>query len=346
MKSKFSKSILVCGGAGFMGSNFIRYIHNTYHDYKIVNLDLLTYAGNLDNLKDVESSKRYEFIHGDIGDKPLVDAILVKNKFDVVINFAAESHVDRSLVDAFQFIRTNVQGAYILLESVRRHRVPRFIYISTDEVYGDISAGIKSSEDYPFTPTNPYSATKAGADLMTQAYMKTHRVPALIIRSSNNFGPYQYPEKLHGLVISNFLEGIKIPVHGNGKHLRSWLHVEDFCRVLDLIMHKADDFKIYNISGEEKSNIEVIKMIAGILNKDYSQYIEFVNDRPGPDLRYALDHSLIEKELGWERKHSYSDSLKGVIDWYAKNKPWWQKIKKDKDFLEHYEKQRKGVYDL
>ncbi|MDO8729088.1 MAG: GDP-mannose 4,6-dehydratase, partial [bacterium] len=186
MKSKFSKTVLICGGAGFMGSNFIRHLHNTYPDYKVVNLDLLTYAGNLDNLKDIEGSERYEFIHGDIGDKPLVDALLAKNKFDVVINFAAESHVDRSLVDAFQFIRTNVQGAYILLESVRHHKVPRFIYISTDEVYGDIPPGTRSPEDYPLTPTNPYSATKAGADLMVQAYMKTHRVPALIVRSSNN----------------------------------------------------------------------------------------------------------------------------------------------------------------
>ncbi|MDO8729219.1 MAG: GDP-mannose 4,6-dehydratase, partial [bacterium] len=206
--------------------------------------------------------------------------------------------------------------------------------------------GTRSPEDYPLTPTNPYSATKAGADLMVQAYMKTHRVPALIVRSSNNFGSYQYPEKLHGLVITNLLEGIKIPVHGNGEHLRSWLHVQDFCAALDLIMHKAEDFKIYNISGEEKSNIEVIKAIAGILDKDYSQHVEFVNDRLGPDLRYAPDHSLIEKELGWKRKYTYADSLKEVIDWYAKNRPWWQKIKKNTDFLEHYEKQRKGIYDL
>ena len=219
-----------------MGSNFIRHLYRNYPDYKIVNLDLLTYAGNLDNLKDVEVNERYEFIHGDICDKLLVDALLAKNKFDVVINFAAESHVDRSIVDAFQFVRTNLQGAYILLESVRYHKVPRFIYISTDEVYGDIPPGTKSSEQYPLNPTNPYAASKAGADLMVQAYMKTHHVPALIIRSSNNFGPYQYPEKLHGMVITNFLEGIKIPVHGNGQHLRSWIHVSDFCVALDLIM--------------------------------------------------------------------------------------------------------------
>jgi len=336
----------VCGGAGFMGSNFIRHLHTKYPEYQIWNLDLLTYAGNLENLADLASSNRYRFIQGDIGDKVLVENLLATEHFDVVFNFAAESHVDRSLINAFQFIKTNIQGAYVLLEAVRQYKVPRFIYISTDEIYGDIPNGIRTSETHPLQPSNPYAASKASADLMVQSYIKTHKVPALILRSSNNYGPYQYPEKLHSLIITNLLEGKKVPMHGHGKHVRSWIHVQDFCNALDLVMHRAKDFSIYNIAGEEKSNLEVMQAIAKTLSKNHQEHLETVNDRPGADYRYSPDDAKIKKELGWELQHRYEASLPAVISWYQKNPSWWASIKQKQEFTEHYRKQSRGEYDL
>jgi len=329
-----------------MGSHFVRHLHAKYSHYQIFNLDLLTYAGNPENLADLGQSERYHFIRGDIGDKVLIEDLLAKHSFDAVIDFTAESHVDRSIVDAFQFIKTNVQGAYVLLEAVRQHKIPRFIYISTDEIYGDIPPGRKTSESYPFNPTNPYAASKAAADLMVQAFIKTHKVPALIVRSSNNFGSHQYPEKLHSLVITNLLEGKKIPVHGSGYHVRSWVHVQDFCNALDLVMHRAPDYQIYNVSGEEKSNREVMKAIADILEKDIERYSEYVPDRPGADFRYAADSAKIQKELGWEPRYAYADSIEDVVRWYGDNEDWWRKIKQKREFLEHYAKQSRGQYDL
>jgi len=329
-----------------MGSNFVRFLHNKYPSYKIFNLDLLTYAGNPENLDDLAGSERYEFIRGDIGDKLLVENLFAKHGFEIVINFAAESHVDRSIVNAFQFIKTNIQGAYILLEAVRQHKIPRFVYISTDEIYGDIPKGIKTSEEYPLNPSNPYAASKASADLIVQSYIRTHKLPAVILRSSNNYGPYQYPEKLNSLVITNVLDGKKIPIHGSGVHVRSWIHVQDFCAALDMVMHRAADGKIYNISGEEKTNLEIINLIAEALDKDPAQYVEFVNDRPGADLRYSPDHSRIAKDLGWERRYHYTETLANLVDWYIKNRGWWIKIKQKSDFLDHYDKQRRGIYDL
>lgn len=329
-----------------MGSHFVRHLAAKYPHYQIFNLDLLTYAGNPENLADLEQSERYHFIRGDIGDKILVEDLFAKHSFDAVIDFTAESHVDRSIVDAFQFIKTNVQGAYVLLETVRQRKIPRFLYISTDEIYGDIPLLVKTPESYPFNPTNPYAASKAAADLMVQAFIKTHKVPALIVRSSNNFGSHQYPEKLHSLVITNLLEGKKIPVHGSGSHVRSWVHVQDFCDAVDCIMHEAEDFKIYNVAGEEKSNMEVLKAIAHILGKDATEYAEYVPDRPGADFRYAADDSKIHRELGWQPRHTYEDSIEDVVRWYVENKDWWQKIKQKREFLEHYEKQSRGQYDL
>lgn len=339
-------NVLICGGSGFMGSNFIRHLHNKYSQYKIFNLDLLTYAGNPDNLVDIVSSYRYQFIHGDIGDRGLVEDLFSKNNFTAVINFAAESHVDRSIRDASQFIKTNVQGAYVLLDVVCHYKIPRYIYISTDEIYGDVPRGVKSGESYPPQPTNPYAASKAAADLIVQSFIKTHKVPAVILRSSNNYGPYQYPEKLHSLVITNLLEGKKVPVHGKGHHLRSWIHVQDFCNALDLVMHKGSDYKIYNVAGEERSNMEVIRAVAGVLGKDHSAYVEYVSDRPGADFRYAPDHSRISKELQWSRVHNYDEALPAIISWYDKNRDWWVKIKQRKEFQDHYEKQSRGWYDL
>lgn len=329
-----------------MGSNFVRYLHNKYPEYKIFNLDLLTYAGNPANLTDLADSERYHFIHGDIGDKSLVEYLLKQHAFEVVVNLAAESHVDRSIINTLEFIRTNIQGAYTLLEAIRLYKVPRFIFISTDEIYGDVPPGVHTPEDYPLQPTNPYAASKASADLLVQSYIKTHKVPALILRSSNNFGPFQYPEKLHALVVTNFLEGKKIPVHGHGRHLRSWIHVQDFCNALDLMMHQAEDFKIYNICGEEKSNLEVIQMIGAALGKNYEDHVEYVSDRPGPDFRYAPDCTNISKELAWKRNYHYKDSLEQLVNWYSSNAMWWHDIKQKQDFQQHYEKQRKGQYDL
>mgnify|MGYP001582757572 CR=1 FL=1 len=249
------KNILICGGSGFIGSNFIRYLFHKYQNYRIFNLDLLTYAGNPENLLDVENhetaaqsdKRRYQFIRGDICDGVLLGNLFDKYNFSAVINFAAESHVDRSFINVFDFVRTNIEGVRSLIEICRKSRVPRFIQISTDEIYGPVPEGF-SGEDAPFRPSNPYAASKAAADLLVQSYIRTHQVPALIIRSSNNFGPYQYPEKLIPLVISNIIEGKKVPVHGSGEHRRSWIHVNDFCSAIDLVLHKAPDYSIYNIS--------------------------------------------------------------------------------------------------
>lgn len=351
MTSKHKK-ILICGGCGFMGSHFIRHIYNKYPNCVINNLDLLTYAGNLENLQDIEkkeknlskNNKRYFFIKGDINDKMLLQELFKRENFDVVINFAAESHVDRSIHDAVEFIRTNIQGAYILLDTLRAAKIARYIYISTDEVYGDIPSGIHSNENYPIQPVNPYSASKASADLMVQSYIKTHKMPAIILRSSNNYGTHQYPEKLHALVITNLLEKKKIPVHGKGNHIRSWLHVLDFCNALDLIMHKGRDFQIYNISGEEKTTLQVIEVIAELFGVDSSKYITFVQDRPGPDFRYSPDHSKISNELGWHRQYKHSEAMKDLVVWYKKNKSWWVYIKKKSEYEDFYKKIVQGHY--
>lgn len=346
------RSVLICGGCGFMGSHFVRYLYTKYPQYKIYNLDLLTYAGNRENLTDIEtmeqrqreSEKRYFFIKGDIGNRLLIDKVFSDYSPDVVINFAAQSHVDRSIINAVEFIRTNVHGAYILLEAARKHKIPRFIYISTDEIYGNIPPGLQTAEDYPLQPTNPYAASKASADLMVQAYIKTHKTPAIILRSSNNYGSHQYPEKLHPLVMTGLIAGHIIPVHGGGGHTRSWLHVSDFCRALDLIMHQSENFKIYNISGEERTTLEVIRTIAEILGKELRKYTRFVNDRPGPDYRYSPDCSLIRQDLGWQRQQSYEKVIKEVVDWYLTNRNWWRKIKNKKGFREYYKKQTSGLY--
>lgn len=351
MSSKHKK-ILICGGCGFMGSHFIRHLYNKYSDYIVYNLDLLTYAGNLENLQDIKNQekhlpknkKRYFFIKADINDKVFLKRLFTKENFDVVINFAAESHVDRSIHNAIEFIRTNIQGAYILLDTLRAVNIPRYIYISTDEVYGNIPYGIHSDENYPIQPVNPYSASKASADLMVLSYIKTHKMPAMILRSSNNYGTHQYPEKLHALVITNLLEKKKIPVHGKGNHIRSWLHVLDFCNALDLIMHKGRDFQIYNISGEEKTTLQVIEIIAELFGVDSSKYIAFVQDRPGPDFRYSPDHTKISKELGWKRKYKHSEAIKDIVSWYKKNKAWWENIKRRAEFKDYYKKIVQGHY--
>ncbi len=345
------KNILICGGSGFIGSNFIRYIYNKYPDYRIFNLDLLTYAGNPENLIDIEqkevkqspTSQRYHFFRGDICDNTLLSDIFDRYKFDIVVNFAAESHVDRSFVNVFDFIRTNIEGVRSLVEAARRYNVARFIQISTDEIYGSVSSGF-STEEAPFRPSNPYAASKAAADLLIQSYIRTHRVPALIIRGSNNYGPFQYPEKLIPLAISNIIEGKKVPIHGFGEHRRSWINVNDFCNAIDIIIHKAADHSIFNVSGEEKTNLEILEIIARHLKINSKDYREHTNDRPGADLRYAPDSSRLKSELGWFPKHQIENSIGDVVKWYFNNQDWWKAIKKSEAFQSHYQKQSKAEY--
>lgn len=343
------RRVLITGGSGFIGSNFIRHVYHTYSQVHIVNLDFLTYAGNPDNLKDIElreaqlapSERRYVFVEGDICDEALLDRIFSEHKFDLVVHFAAESHVDRSIFSVIHFIRTNIDGTRALVEAVRRHNTSRLIHISTDEVYGSIGGG-QVTEEAPFRPSNPYSASKAGADLLVQAYMRTHNVPVIIVRGSNNYGPYQYPEKLIPLAITNMLEGKRVPIHGTGEHIRSWLHVQDFCRAIDLIVHNAPDHSVYNVSGEELSNLQVIAELARHLGKNPDEHRHHVNDRPGADSRYALDSSKLRRELGWSRIYSFHSAIEEVVNWYVANETWWKNIRLKPGFLDHYERQSNG----
>lgn len=343
--------ILITGGCGFIGSNFVRYLYEKYPSYQIVNLDALTYAGNVENLSDIEAreqgvlfeNRRYQFMKGDISDVMLVESLFKKYPFQNIFHFAAETHVDRSFFNVSDFLRTNIQGTWALLEAARRHRTPRFVHISTDEVYGSVESGF-SSEDAPLRPSNAYASSKAGADLLVQSYMKSFDSPALIIRGSNNFGPYQYPEKLIPLAVTNLIEQKHIPVHGTGLHTRSWLHVHDFCRAIDLIAHRASAPAIYNVAGEPKTNIEILHAIADILGEDIAKYARHINDRPGADLRYAPDAGALERDLSWRRVHSIESSLRDVIQWYVDRKNWWQKIKAQKEFSDHYEKQSRGLW--
>ncbi len=343
MPNSAHKKILVTGGAGFIGSNFIRHIHNKYSKYTIYNLDLLTYAGNLDNLKDIQASKRYFFIKGDICDSKLISKLFKKHHFDIVVNFAAESHVDRSITNDYHFFRTNLTGVHNLIALVRQFAIPRFIQISTDEIYGDVLKGV-SGEGHPMQPSNPYAASKAAADLVVQSYMRTHRLPLLIVRGSNNYGPYQFPEKLIPLTITNLFEDKLIPIHGDGKQLRRWLHVDDFCEAIDLVMHKGQDFSIYNVAGLETSNVDIVKNIAKLLKKKPDEFIYFIDDRPGGDRRYAPDATKIKKDLGWQLKRPIKSHLTDVVSWYLSNKPWWDTIKKTKDFKDYYKRQLNSEY--
>ncbi len=315
--------ILVTGGAGFIGSNFIRHILNRYNEYKIINLDKLTYCGNLDNLKDIEGKSNYEFVKGDICEEGVVDKLVSKS--DAVINFAAQTHVDRSIIDASEFVNTNVFGTYVLLEAVKRHNIRRYIQISTDEVYGSCEEG-SFSEDSPLKPNSPYAASKAGADLLVRSYFVTYNLPAIITRSSNNFGPYQYPEKVIPLFITNALGDKKVPLYGDGLNVRDWLYVLDNCRAIDLVLHKGQTGHIYNIgSGNELTNLALTKLILKLLAKP-QDLIEPVKDRPGHDRRYSLDSVKI-RNLGWQPQYNFSEAIEEVIEWYKDNESWWQNLK-------------------
>jgi len=327
--------ILVTGGAGFIGSNFIQHILKQHDRWEITNLDKLTYAGNLDNLKDVHDHPRYNFIKGDIADREMVDRLLSRG-VDAIVNFAAESHVDRSIEDASPFIETNVKGTQVLLEGSRKHQVQRFIQISTDEVYGSIDSG-SFDEASPLSPSSPYSASKAAADLLCQAYFQTYHLPVIITRCTNNFGPYQFPEKLIPLVITNALENKSIPVYGDGLNSRDWIFVIDHCRAIDMVLQKGEPGQIYNIAGmNEKTNLELIQQLLQLLDKP-GELIQFVADRPGHDRRYAVDTTKISQELGWGPEYSFEKALAVTVDWYLKNESWWRQIKSG-EYASYYDR--------
>jgi len=317
--------LLVTGGAGFIGSNFVHYALKEHPNWDVTNLDRLTYAGNLENLKEIQDQSGYHFVKGDIADRKLIDKLLGQG-FDVIVNFAAESHVDRSILDASPFIETNVKGTQVLLEGAKKHGIQRFIQVSTDEVYGSIDNG-RFTEESHLSPSSPYSASKTAADLLCRAYFKTHHLPVIITRCTNNFGPYQFPEKLIPLAITNALEGKHVPVYGDGLNIRDWIFVSDHCRALDAAIQKGKLGEIYNIgSGNEKTNLELIHKLLELLDKPQS-LIQFVTDRPAHDRRYALDCAKIATELGWKPYYSFGKALSATVDWYLKNESWWRSIK-------------------
>ena len=329
--------LLVTGGAGFIGSNFIRYVLTEHSDAHVTNLDKLTYAGNLENLADVSEDARYRFIRGDVADTDAVERLLQKG-FDAVIHFAAESHVDRSLEDAAPFLRTNILGTQTLLEAARRHSVPRFLHISTDEVYGSAPPGAAFDEQSPLAPSSPYAASKAAADLLVLSYMHNHNFPAIVLRCTNNYGPHQFPEKLIPLMVANALEDKPLPVYGDGLQERDWLYVEDHCRAIDLVLRNGTLGEIYNIgSGAPLNNLHVVHSLLGLLGKPES-LIEYVEDRPGHDRRYALDGSKLRTELGWEPKHTFEEGLKKTVEWYRSNPQWLERCRSG-EYRDYYRRQ-------
>lgn len=332
------KIILVTGGAGFIGSNFVKYILNNT-EYNVINYDKLTYAGNLENLTDIEENPRYKFIKGDICDPDAVKTALSENEVDTVVNFAAESHVDRSILSSKEFIVTNVEGTQVLLDESRKHGIEKFLQVSTDEVYGSLPEDkkeIKFTEQTPITTNSPYSASKASADLLCNAYFHTHKFPVLVTRCSNNYGPYQFPEKLIPLMIAKALDGEKLPVYGDGKNVRDWLYVEDHCSGILAVLEKGNLGEVYNIGGNnEWYNIDIVKLILNLLGKGEEQ-ITYVKDRPGHDRRYAIDSTRIMTELGWKPALNFEEGIKLTIDWYTQNEQWWRKVMSG-EYQKYYE---------
>lgn len=329
--AKAQRKILVCGGAGFIGSNFIRFILKREKDVKILNYDALTYSGNLDNLTDIASDKRYSFVHGDVADAAKVRAAFDEFKPDYVINFAAETHVDRSIhVGAKQFIDTNVTGVFNLLEAVKASpNVKTFVQVSTDEVYGSLplEGGKRFTETTPFAPNVPYAATKASGDMLCRAYNHTFGVPVVVTHCSNNYGPYQYPEKLIPFAVIRMLEGKKIPIYGDGKNVRDWVYVLDHCEALRLCLFDGKAGEVYNIGADnELNNLQISDLILKSFGRDKA-WIEFVHDRPGHDRRYAIDASKIKKELGWKPRHKFADAFAATVDWYKRNGAWINNVR-------------------
>lgn len=318
--------ILVTGGAGFIGSNFIHYWLKEHEEDEIINFDALTYAGNLDNLLDIENNPNYRFVKGDITDEEAVNEVV--KGVDLIVHFAAESHVDRSISNSADFVHTNVEGTRILLEAAKNNGLIRFHHISTDEVFGSLKPGEeKFNEETPYNPRSPYSASKAASDHLVRAYFHVHNLPVTISNCSNNYGPYQYPEKIIPLFITNLLEGKKLPVYGRGENIRDWIHVDDHNRGLDLIIHKGLPGETYCLGGgNEKSNMEITREILEIMGKDENM-IEYVSDRRGHDFRYAIDFTKAERELGFKPQIDFLSGLKATVSWYMENEAWWKKIK-------------------
>ncbi|MBI5572663.1 MAG: dTDP-glucose 4,6-dehydratase [Desulfomonile tiedjei] len=329
--------LLVTGGCGFIGSNFVLYMLETHPEVSLVNLDLLTYAGNLENLQDaLPYGERHRFVRGDITDRKLVYD-LISEKPDVVVNFAAETHVDRSIMDSFAFVNTNVLGTQVLLEACKEFGVERFVQISTDEVYGSLGPEGAFTESHPLAPNSPYAASKAAADLLCRSYHKTYGLDVLVTRCSNNYGPLQFPEKLMPLMITNALQDKELPVYGDGMNVRDWIHVTDHCRAVDLVLRKSRGGEIYNIgSSSEYPNLHVVRYILQRLSKPES-LIRFVQDRPGHDRRYAMDASKLRRELGWEPVTTFEEGMNQTISWYIEHEMWWQRIKTG-EYLTYYEK--------
>jgi len=329
--------LLVTGGAGFIGSNFIHYIVRRYPHYHILNVDALTYAGNLENLRTIEGHPNYRFVKADIADRAAMEP-LFREGLDAVLNFAAESHVDRSIMQPDLFVRTNVLGTQTLLDLAKQYKVGKFVQISTDEVYGTLGDTGLFTEETPLAPNSPYSASKAGADLLVRAYHETYGLNVNITRCSNNYGPYQFPEKLIPLMIRNAIEDKPLPVYGDGLHVRDWLYVEDHCSAVDLVLHKGVSGEVYNIGGNnERTNIEVVKTILAELGKPES-LIRFVKDRPGHDRRYGIDATKIRRELGWQPKYSYETGIQETIRWYLVNQDWMNQVVSGA-YLQYYEQQ-------
>lgn len=321
------KNLLVTGGAGFIGSNFIRYILNKYSRYRIVNLDSLTYAGNIYNLDDLKGNPNYFFVHGNILDQELVEYLVKKYNIDTIVNFAAESHVDRSILRPEIFVKTNVQGTVSLLNVARASAIKKYLQISTDEVYGTLGKTGYFNESTPLAPNSPYAASKASADLLVQAYYETYGLNVNITRCTNNYGPYQFPEKLIPLLISNGIDGQKLPIYGDGNYIRDWLHVYDHCQALDLVLHRGRKGEVYNIGGHnERTNNDIGNMIVKELALDENS-IEHVRDRLGHDRRYAIDPTKIESELGWRPKYTFDIGLAETVAWYLENENWWRPLK-------------------
>ena len=326
---------LITGGAGFIGSNFIRLLLEKEPNSKIINFDKLTYAANLDNLRDIEKNKNYKFVKGDICNKKIVEKLIKKT--DIVVHFAAETHVDRSIIEAGEFIKSDIYGTFVLLNMARKSKIERFMHISTDEVYGSVQEG-SFTEESTLRPTNPYSASKAGADRLAFSYFKTFKLPVIIVRSSNNFGPYQHPEKLMPLFTTNAIENKKLYLYGDGLNKRDWLYVLDNCEAIYFLMKKGGVGEVYNVGADnERTNLDITKMILKELKKP-NLLIKFVKDRVSHDRRYALNFSKIRKG-GWRPKYKFEKALKETINWYVDNEWWWKKIKQRKKFKEYYKKQ-------
>ena len=336
-------NILVTGGAGFIGSNFIYYMLKKHPTYRIVCIDALTYAGNLETLENAMENPNFRFFKGDITDRKAVYSLFEEEKFDAVVNFAAESHVDRSIEEPEVFLKTNILGTQVLLDASRKYGNIRYHQVSTDEVYGDLPLDrpdLFFTEETPIHTSSPYSASKASADLLVMAYYRTYGLPVTISRCSNNYGPYHFPEKLIPLMLINALEGKTLPVYGEGLNVRDWLYVEDHCKAIDVILHSGRVGEVYNVGGHnEKANIEVVKSILRILGKDES-LIRYVKDRPGHDMRYAIDPTKIQQELGWEPETSFNDGLRKTVNWYLANTGWWQNITNG-EYMNYYEKMYK-----